>query len=239
MIKLLFFLSCISLGAMATTFRAQPIENQIQEASGLFQGNYLKKKTIQLEDGRLATQMFFKMNQEAGLQSDFYGMDEVIVHYPGGSLNDKHVRVDGVPEFVPGEKVLIFIRNIENRYWGLNLGYGAFRVINYGKDVMLVNYIFPNHPQVGQVSFEHFEQLVKDIKGVNLTVVHALEQPGQTETETVQRMPASEGQNRAIASKPEALENEEARPNVHVFWLIAFLGLAGGLFRLNNRKTHK
>lgn len=127
MVKLLIFLSVFSLGAIATTFRIQPIENQIKEADGLFQGNFLRKKTIALEDGRLATQMIFKMSKEVGLQSDFFGMDEVIVHYPGGTLNGITSQVDGVPEFVSGEKVVLFIRNVDNRYWGLNLGYGSFK----------------------------------------------------------------------------------------------------------------
>ena len=68
-------------------------------------------------------------------------MDEVIVHYPGGKLNDKHMKVEGVPEFTPGEKVLLFIKSVNNRYWGMNLGFGSFRVINYGKEIILVNYI--------------------------------------------------------------------------------------------------
>eukprot|EP00918_Siedleckia_nematoides_P079801 GHVU01174837.1.p1 GENE.GHVU01174837.1~~GHVU01174837.1.p1 ORF type:complete len:180 (+),score=22.25 GHVU01174837.1:2-541(+) len=179
------------------------------------------------------------MSKEVGLQSDFFGMDEVIVHYPGGRLNGNHVEVEGVPEFVPGEKVVLFIRNVDNRYWGLNLGYGSFKVINYGKQVMLVNTLFPHNQDVGQVNFQHFEKLVKDIKGETLKVVRTLEVPTPAETNSVQRMPASEGQNRAIASKTETLENEDSQPNVNIFWLIATLGIIGGVFRLNNRKARK
>lgn len=238
MVKLLIFLSFFTLPALATSFRVQPLENQIKEADGMFEGNFLKKKTIQLEDGRLATQMIFKMSKEVGLQSDFFGMDEVIVHYPGGTLNGQTVSVEGVPEFVSGEKVVLFIRSVDNRYWGLNLGFGSFKVINYGKQVMLVNTLFPHHPEVGQMNFQHFEKLVKDIKGENLKVVQ-VQYPTTEQEQVINRMPASEGQNRAIASKSEELDNEEDRPSLNVFWLIAMLGLSGGIFRMANRKAHK
>ncbi len=234
-------LLAISFSLQATTFKPQPITQQIQESDGLFQGNYLRSKTVELEDGSLATQMFFKMTKEVGLQSDFFGMDEVIVHYPGGKLNDKHMKVDGVPAFTPGEKVLLFIKSVNNRYWGMNLGFGSFRVINYGKEIVLVNYIFPEHPQFGQVNLGHFELEVKRIKGSSLKVVHSTEYPTQLGQSEIQRIPASasEGQNRTVASKSEELDNQEGQSTLNVFWLIMALGLIGGMFRMSNRKAHK
>lgn len=240
MIRFLCLLAtCMSLHA--TTFKTQPIEQQIRESDGLFQGNFLKSKTIELEDGSLATQMIFKMSKEVGLQSDFFGLDEVIVHYPGGKLKDKHVKVEGVPEFVTGEKVVLFIRNIDNRYWGMNLGFGSFRVINFGKEVVLINYIFPQHPQVGQINYQHFEHLVKKIKGSRLKVVQSLQYPTTLDPSIVGRTPAAEieGQNRAIATKSEQLDNQEDQPSLSIFWLVMALGITGGMFRMNNRKTHK
>lgn len=231
----------ITLSLHATNFKPQPIEQQIKESDGLFQGNYLKSKTVELEDGTVATQMFFKMSKEVGLQSDFFGMDEVIIHYPGGKLKDKHVKVDGVPKFVQGEKVLLFIRSIKNRYWGMNLGFGSYRIINYGNQTVLINYIFPQHPQIGQVSLQHFEAAVKKIKGTSLKVVHTIEYPTTPDQEITQRMPASEieGQNRAIASKTDQLDNQADQPSLSIFWLVLALGITGGLFRMSHRKAYK
>jgi hypothetical protein len=231
----------LSGSLQATTFKPQPIEQQITEADGVFQGNYLKSKTIELDNGSLATQMIFKMTREVGLQSDFFGMDEVIVHYPGGKLRDKHVKVEGVPEFVPGEKVILFIRSIDNRYWGMNLGFGSYKVINYGNETVMINYIFPLHPQVGQVSLQHFEKLVKKIKGSNLKVVKTMQYPTAPDQVQVNRLPASEfeGQNRTVASKSEQLDNQEDQPNLNVFWLIIALGVIGGFFRMSNRRVYK
>lgn len=233
--SLLFFAASLH----ATTFKVQPIEQQIRESDGIFQGHYLKRKTVKLENGSLATQMIFKMSKEVGLQSDFFGMDEVIVHYPGGELNGEIVKVEGVPHFVSGEKVILFIHSVENRYWGLNLGFGTFKVINYGKEVMMVNTIFPEHPQVGQLNIQDFEKKVKDIKGSNLKVVQSIHYPTLPTQNVVQRFPASVRQNRSLASKSEQSDNEGNQPNLQIFWLVIVLGFSGGLFRLGRSKASR
>jgi hypothetical protein len=236
-----FILLTLSAHLMATTFKIQPIEQQIKESDGVFQGNFLRSKTVELEDGSLATQMVFKMSKEVGLQSDFYGMDEVIVHYPGGKTAAREVRVEGVPEFIPGEKVVLFISSVDNRYWGMNLAFGTYRVINYGKEVMMVNAVFPEDAKVGQINFQKFEKIVKDIKGSSLKVVQALQIPDPTSEAHSQRAPASidEGQNRAVASVSDQSDNTEEQPSLPVFWLIMALGITGGIFRLNNRRAQK
>ena len=223
----------------ATTFKAQPIENQILESDGVFLGNYLKSKTIKLENGSLATQMVFKMSREVGLQSDLFGMDEIIVHYPGGKLDDLTVKVDGIPEFVPGEKVLLFLKNIENRYWGMNLGFGSFRIVNYGKETVLVNYIYPHDPQIGQVNYRYFEKALKEIKKTSFKTVYAPQYPTSPDQQASGRSPASEGQIRTIASKSDQIDNKEDRPNMNMLWLISLLGISGGIFRLSRRRTSK
>lgn len=237
-----FILLTLTTQLMATTFKIQPIEQQIKESDGLFQGNFLRSKTVELEDGSLATQMFFKISKEVGLQSDFYGMDEVIVHYPGGKTADREVRVEGIPEFVTGEKVVLFISSVDNRYWGMNLAFGTYKMINYGKEVMLVNAVFPEDPKVGQINFQQFEKIVKDIKGTSLKVVQAPQIPASPqETETL-RAPASieeEGQNRTVASESDQSDNQEEQPSLPIFWLVMALGFTGGLFRLNNRRAQK
>jgi hypothetical protein len=236
--KLLLLLLPLQL-LHATTFRPQPIEQQIKESDGLLQGHYLKKKTIQLEDGTLATQMVFKMTKEVGLQSELFGMDEVIVHYPGGKLGDKHVKVEGVPTFITGEKVVLFIRNVNNRYWGMNLGFGSYKLVNFGKETILVNSIFPDIPKIGQVKWGDFELAVKSIKGVSLRYVDAqTDRPIQNQFKP-DRLPASERQNRSIASVAEQVENNQDAPILSVFWLVILLGFAGGIFRFSVSKSAK
>jgi hypothetical protein len=235
------WLCFISLTVGATTFKVQPIEQQIRESDGLFQGNYLRSKSIELENGSVATQMIFKMTKETGLQSELFGMDEIIVHFPGGTVEGRTVKVDGVPEFIPGEKVMLFIRNVNNRYWGMNMGFGTFKVVNYGRQTILVNSVFPHHPQVGQVALEYFEKAVKEIKGSSLKIVQSQFYPTNPDQVSA-RSPASsteesaEGQNRSVASKSEETENDGSQP-LNMLWLIMLLGFTGGVFRLTRIKS--
>jgi len=228
----------LSYSALATTFQLQTIDQQIKETDGIVMGHYLKKKTIKLEDGTLATQMIFKMSKEFGLQSELFGMDEVIIHYPGGQFEGQTVKVEGVPSFVSGEKVVLMIKSVNNRYWGLNLGFGTFKVINYGKETILVNTLFPMDPQVGQVKMEDFEKSVKLIKKSSLKVVLTPEYPTEEESVETARMPASvsEGKKRAIASNLEQSENEVSQPRLNTYWLVLGLALLGGLFRFIRQK---
>lgn len=226
----------LSLSLEATTFQPVSTETQIKEADGIIIGQYLRSKSLRLEDGSIATQMFFKMEKEYGLRSDFFGLDEVIVHYPGGTIDGETTQVVGVPKFVIGEKIALYTKSSDNRYWGMNLGFGSYRVINYGKDVLLVNTIFPDNSQIGQVKLQEFERLVKKIKGSNLKVVQSAQYLENPETMRA-RQPAStgEGKNRAIASKNEESENSTESRSINPYWLLGLLAFFGGIFRMTRQ----
>ena len=227
----------LSLSLQATVFDRQPVERQIREADGIFIGHYLRKKSLRLEDGSIATQMIFKMSRETGLQSELFGMDEVIVHYPGGTVGEDTVRVDGVPEFVSGENVVLMIKSNQDRFWGMNLGFGSFKVVNYGKEKMIINTLFPNDRNVGQKKLEEFERLVKSIKGSSLRTVAAPLNPTDSQG---QRLPASDltsiGKNRSIASNSDQGQNGDGQ-SVNSLWLVLTLASMGGVFRLLRQRT--
>ncbi len=221
---------------MATTFKIQPVDQQLRQADGVFIGHYLNKTYIQLEDGSIATQMVFKMKKEIGLQSDLLGMDEVFIHYPGGKWKDKIVEVQGLPEFVPGEQVVIFTRSIHNRYWGLNLGMGTYKIVRYGDNPTMVNSLFPHDPQMGQMKLEEFEKTVRQIKGSSLKVVTYQQYPIERDKEA--RKPASEreAKNRTVAGGSEEGENKTAETGFHPMWLLTFLAFLGSCFRLSRQR---
>ena len=224
------FLLFISFSVSSTTFKPVGVDVQLKEADGVIIGHYLKSKYIQLEDGSFATQMIFKMNKEWGMQSDLFGMDEIIIHYPGGSMNGNTSVVQGVPKFVVGEKVALLAKNVDNRFWGLNLGFGSFKVINYGNETMLINSVFPQDSQVGQIKLKDFELLVKEIKGSNLKAVSTIQNLSPSE---MGRLPASYRQekSRAIASDVFAEDNKAERPAFNVYWLLALLAFSGAFSR--------
>lgn len=228
--KLLVMLSfLVTSSAFATTFLRLNVDQQIEQADSIFIGHFLSQRSIRVEDGSIATQMTFQLSKEYGLGSELFGIEEILVHYPGGTLEDESLRVDGVPQFTAGERVALLARTIDNRLWGLNLALGTYRIINYGNETRLVNGVFPTDPQVSQIKLDLFEQKVKTIKGSSLKVVKSLEAPSR---------PTSEGKIRSIASVDSTEENEHVestRPNN--FWLLAFLAIAGavGGLKMRNR----
>lgn len=237
-IRFLLFLIC--LPAYATVFQMQPVEQQIKEADGIIIGHYLRSHSIKLDDGSIATQMIFKMNKEIGMQSEFFGMDEIIIHYPGGQVGDQVMQVSGVPSFVPGEKLVIMVKSYQDRFWGMNLGFGSFKVINYGNEKLIVNSIFPTDRRVSQMKMDDFEKAVRIIKGSRLKVVINQQPKGFTDKITQDRLPASqfqEGKNRAIASKTDQLDNGESSEGINPFWLLFFLAGLGAFFRFSRQRT--
>jgi len=239
-LRLLLLLASFPVGA--TVFQIQTVDQQIKEADGIVVGHYLRKKSVKLDDGTVATQMIFKMNKEYGMQSDLFGMDEIIVHYPGGKVDDVTVKVDGVPTFIPGENVALMIKSNSDRYWGLNLGMGSYKIVNYGNETLIINSLFPSDRRLSQVKLEEFEKSIKAIKGSSLKVVLSPSYPTESGNEVSHRMPASvseEGKNRAIASKTEEGENGEDSPGISNFWLVFLLAFLGGMFRLMRQKEAK
>ena len=230
-----------AVGVHATVFQMQPVTQQIKESDGIVIGHYLKSRPVHLDDGTLATQMIFKVNKEFGIQSELFGMDEVIIHYPGGQMGEQVVKVEGVPAFIPGEHVVLMIRSHEDRYWGMNLGFGTFKVVNYGNEPMIVNTLFPEDRRVGQIKLEDFEKSVRNIKGSHMKVVRSQQYPSEQDPSQSNRAPASvsEGKNRAIASDTEGMDNEEDRPGFSTFWLVAFLAVLGGVFKLMQKKESR
>jgi hypothetical protein len=242
LIQLLIFLILLPFSIEATVFQLQPVSQQIQEADGIIIGHYLRKKSIRMEDGSIATQMIFKMNKEIGMQSDLFKMDEVIIHYPGGQIGEEIVKVEGAPSFIPGESAVIMIKGHQDRFWGMNLGFGAFKVISYGKETMIVNNLFPEDPKDGQIKLEEFERKVREIKGEALKIVQTQIHPSEESIlQNDGRAPASleeEGKNRAIASKSVQEENEGG-PQINILWLLLILALMGGGFRFFRQKEAK
>lgn len=238
----------VSLSLGATTFQIQGVNEQLKNSDGVIIGHFLRSKGVQLDNGMIATQMIFQMKKEYGLQSDLFGMDEVIIHFPGGKVGHLRSEIQGVPSFVPGEKAALMLKSVDNRYWGLNLGMGTYKIVNYGNDVVMVNSVFPENPTMGQIKFEEFERRVKEIKGSSLKVVTAPNYPTDSEglAPQAERFPASvievdsgEGKNRSVASVANREENEEDQRSKQMFWLVLVLGLLGGAFKLMRPKGAK
>jgi hypothetical protein len=227
-LTLMLVLSLFSTQVSATVFMPQPLEKQLHEADGILVGHYLKKESVELENGMVATKMHFQVDKEHGLQTDVFGTNEVIVHYPGGTLSDRAVKVDGVPDFMVGTPVVLMVKNVENRFWGMNLALGTFHVVNYGNDKFLINKLFPTHKGLGQTKYSDFEKMIRKVKGENLKVVYSTireedDQPSRSIASTTEEV----GNFRKVAATSEKAENDEETSMGQVWWLVGLLAFLG------------
>ncbi len=227
-----------SVGIFAEVNGPIPFDEQIKEADGIIVGHYLRSKPIQLENGSVATQMIFKMNLEYGVQSEFFGMEEVIVHFPGGTIDGRVFKVETTPDFVSGENVVLMIKNSYDRFWALNSGLGAFKLVNYGKNKVLINSIHPDNAQFGQVKLDDFEKSVREIKGTGLKMVYSLEQLEEESLKKRDRMPASgtSEESLLIASSQKVEEEKIMTTGISSLWLLVTLAFMGGFFRFFKKK---
>lgn len=230
-------LTLFSTQVSATVFMPQPLEQQLKEADGVLIGHFLKKESVEFEDGFIATKMHFQVEKEHGLQTDVFGTNEVIVHYPGGKVNDRAVKVDGVPDFMVGTPVVLMVKNVDNRFWGMNLALGTFHLMNYGGEKYLINKLFPTHAGLGQTKYVDFEKLIRKVKGESLKVVRSGIQENSAPSRSIASVPEEVGNFRKLAAVPEKAENVDETSKGQIWWLVGLLAALGVGFTWTRRHS--
>lgn len=230
----LFYLSLTILvisGAYGTTFKPVPYEHLIRSADAIVSGIYLDKKTIELDNGQLATQMSVKLEQSSGFAPLGADSREVLIHYPGGETHKSAQHVEGVPHFQIGERVLITLRELEDgRMWGQSLGLGSYKIVKIGEENFLINSIFPKNSLISGVNLKKFNEKVYQIKSEKMKMVHSDKYSRNFKKEYFQSVKQSKQKViRSIASSSlggnlKKVEDHEKRSP---FWLIFLLSLMG------------
>jgi hypothetical protein len=214
--NLLFLIfSIYSDTIFSTVFVPVPIKDQIIESSAIVMAHYLDKKSEKMDDGQIVTSLVFSLQKETGLSAKEWGFDEILVYVPGGQVGDFVTKVEGVPEFVSGEKVVLFLREQDGRFWLQNLGLGAYGVVKVGDELVLNNRVFPSNVDMGSIKLGKFEELVDRYKGQKLTQVLRDESKFFT------------GNSRSIASIKNKEENSTSKTQPHVLWLVFLLAVLG------------
>lgn len=214
----------------ATTFQPLPLEKLIQPADAIMLGDHLTSKSVELEDGTLATEARFKIDQELGLDAEEFGLSEVKVYFPGGKVPGRSMVIDGAPSFVPGEKNVIFLsQQPDGRLWIQGLAMGTFKVVRVGKQTLLINPVFPSHPELSRLDMAKFLRRVSEVKQRSLKEVHSDKYVRELQKDTARTVALAQGNSRSIASTAETSENV-SEPNVmSSFWLVLILGCLGAL----------
>lgn len=212
----------------ATTFMPVPLEKMIVPADAVMMGDFLRSQSVVLEDGSVATEAHFRIERELGIEADAYGISEVKVYYPGGTIKGgERLEVEGAPQFVGGEKNVLLLKQLDDgRLWIQGLAMGTFKVVRMGGTPVLVNAVFPENPALSLIPLEAFMKEVAEIKQQGLKA--PLSDKYIREMEKARTASASSsGNSRSIASVSTTSDNNQ-EPNVlDSFWLVTLLASLG------------
>lgn len=213
--------------AFGTTFLPVPIKKQIVESYGIVKGEVVAVNSEEDEKGRIVTKLFLRADKWIGVQPKDNHLE---ILYPGGQLGDRVQLVHGSPKFKSGEKVVLFLKKNNESLWVQNLALGKFMIRKYGTSDVLINSVFPNHSKVGQIPLASFYDLASSIKKKEFKERFKDKYELQTEKYAYQNIGKS---TRAIASVGKI---EEAEEQISISWLIALLGIIGGVFTFVRRR---
>ncbi|MBY0516172.1 MAG: hypothetical protein K2P81_04650 [Bacteriovoracaceae bacterium] len=221
----------------ATTFQPLPVEKLIQPADAILLGDFLSSKSVELEDGTMATEAQFKIERESGLDAEEFGLTEVKVYYPGGRIGHRVTQVEGAPQFVSGEKNVIFLKqNEDGRLWVQGLAMGTFKVVRIGQTTLLINSVFPSNPELSRIEMSKFLRKVASLKAKPLKEVYSDKYSYELQKSRTQMVHQQTGNSRSIASHGNEKENSH-EPNVmNSFWLVTMLSALGALSAWWGRK---
>lgn len=239
LLKLILVLTniCIISGAWASTFEPVSLDKLAHHADAVIIGDFLHSKSVTLEDGLVATEALFKIEKELGVEADEFGLSEIKVYYPGGVNGSSALKVEGAPEFTPGQKsALLLIQHTDGRLWVQGMALGTFKVVRIGNKTIVVNSVFPTHNELSNIELGHFQRKISNIKDRPFREIFSDKYYNELKKTKTSFVPQNSGNSRSIASRTDTPENNKDSNVMSSFWLLAVLGLMGVLKKWWNLK---
>lgn len=204
------------------------INNLIQNSDGIIIGEFKSNSYKKNKEGDIVTQSFFEIEQEVGLdRSKPINRKSFSVGHPGGYWQGLSFIDSNYPEFVEGEKSLLFLKKSGAGY---ELLYGSLGYFRYHESLnedkrksYITSYRFPEHPKLKKVDLFNLENMIyrkfsSGLKGVTVSRY----------AQGVKKQKPNRG--RAIASiKPGPAEGGEEDDNKNAYFLV-FIFIILGLF---------
>jgi hypothetical protein len=229
MSKLLILFITFSAFANATSFLPVSIKKQISESSGIIVGEVVNSEAIFDKNGAIQTKTFLKLDKWIGITPVSYHIE---VYVPGGEVGDRVHSIEGAPKFTIGEKVVLMLKDHNEKQWVLNLGLGKFNIKKVGNSEILVNSIFPRHPKVSQISLDIFYTLASRIKSTKFH--ERTKNKYELEIEKHSAIIKKDKLKRGIASirGGSRIDRNADNSKDSTFWIILILGFLGALFTI-------
>lgn len=216
-----FLLCLISIANWATVFIETPIEDRLQQSTGVIKGTFLGKVYKKLPSGRVVTEATFKVSDFAGIeQNEIINHHNFKVMYPGGVWHGRVYKVHGTPSFKQGEEVVLIVKKGEFGYILPNMVFSKFNIEKEEKKIIVRTSVFPDKKGVGFLELNEFNLLVEENFGEPLhqLVVDKYVNKGKRLRKKGSRKPASKEKT-----------NEENEEKIPVMWFVLGLGLMGFL----------
>lgn len=195
----------------ATSFSPVTIKTQIQQSDSIIHGKVSSIEYQDVDDIK-ATKVELILDHWLG---DDFPEQSAEVYFPGA---DDFI-VQGSPKLNEGERVVLFLTKVDGRFWISNLGLGKFSIKRAGNKKVLVNQIFPQIPEVGQIELDNFIRLVKRLKKKKFH--RRFKDKYEISLEKNMKKQDKEA-SRSIASYSQD-ENSENKEKSNVIWLIILL----------------
>lgn len=233
LISIVFSLSSFCL--YSTTFVPISIKAQIEEANSIVYGELISREFHELDDGMIATKFIIRADKWMGFKIEAKSK-LVEIYSLGGETEDRVMEVEGSAKISVGEKVVLFLgEDDQGRKWIKNLGLGKYSAKKVGDQMVLVNQVFPMHPEMGQIRLSHFIELAERLKEAKFVTRFMDKYEIQRLKQTKYKSKISTG-GRSIASVAE----EKHLPNrLSSIWLVILLGVLGGGIAVIRRKNQE
>lgn len=222
--KYCVFICLLVLQAAATSFVPVSIRDQIESSDGIVQGEVVAVSSERDPKRGIVSKVFIRADRWLGARVE---QNHIELFYPGGTLGEEGVKVHGSPRFKPGEKVVVLSKRHNGKWWVQNLGMGKFALKKVGTGKVLVNQIFPNTPDVGQMPLDSFLLLAREIKDQKFKE-RFKDKYERTAEKRAAMVPKKKAKgSRSIASVGKKDGNGGQNP----FWLALLLGALGAVVR--------
>lgn len=224
----LLSLMCMT-SAFATTFRPTPPERLIYDSHAVIHGVFNGQTYKKLPSGQVVTEGIFTVIKSAGIKhNDVLNKNAFRVMYPGGEWQDVTYKVFGSPKFKLGEEVVLMLRSSKYGYTVNSLLAGKFKVERHRDEgVMLRSSVFPNHEKYGVISYEDFNEIVKDKFGEQL---HEIFSDRYVNRVTKKKVVDSQITVRSRDGREPASTEHEPEGVSTTIWLAIIFGVMGALF---------
>lgn len=214
----------------ATTFVPISLKEQVSKSDSIVNGVVVSKSFENDENFGVITHVEVRAESSFGLKENQRVVD---IYYPGGELQQQKIVVPGSPNLQVGEKAVLVLNQHKNNFWVSNLGLGKYSLKRVGSEWIMVNQIFPDHPEIGHLSWKRFKAVVEKTKGAQFVS----REKTQFEIDGQKFMARKKRKTRY--RKIAGTQNDPV-PQTHIpiFWLVIIFGALGvGLqvMRKNNR----